>query len=358
MRRSSRGRQTIARRVVRSDAALRPVRRCLICLALAVHLPVFGEVHGQGPVILPPITGLDEFVRVPDDNPLSLPAIALGRRLFFDTRLSRDGTRACASCHNPGLAFADSLSRSSGVAGRVAARHTPAIINRAWGSSFFWDGRAESLEQAVLMPISNPRELDFSPSTAITVLASDRGVASAFVEAFGTAPDTTTLARALASYVRTIRSGDSRFDRFRSGEPTALSAAEQRGMALFVGEARCSRCHVGANLTDEDFHNTGTALGSRDHGREGVTGRREDNGKFRTPTLRDVPRTPPYMHDGSLPTLEAVIEFYDGGGKPSANLDREIKPLHLKQAEKADLAAFLRALTSSGISCGPVNCVP
>ena len=325
---------------------------------LVAHFSAVGEVFGQGSALLPPITGLDEFVPAPDDNPLSLPAITLGRRLFFDTRLSRDDTRSCASCHIPGLNFADKVPRSSGVSGRVAARHTPAIINMAWGSSFFWDGRAESLEQAVLMPISNPRELDFSPAMAVARFATDSDYGAAFAAAFGTPPDTSTLAKALASYVRSIRSGDSRVDRFRSGAPTALSAAEQRGMGLFFGDARCSRCHVGANFTDEDFHNTGVALGSGDSGREHVTGRREDRGRFRTPTLRDVSRTSPYMHDGSLPSIESVIEFYDRGGKLNDNLDREIRPLHLTPAAKADLAAFLRALTSSGISCGPVSCVP
>lgn len=312
----------------------------------------------QEPSLLPPIRGLDEFVAAPAENPLRVDVLLLGRQLFFDPILSRNGQVSCASCHSPQRSFADSTARSAGVSGRRGRRNAPAIVNRGYGAAFFWDGRAATLEEQVLGPLQNPNELGSSVSATIARLAADSSYAAQFREAFGAAPTGTTLARALASYLRSIRSGDSRFDRFTGGDAAALSAQEQWGLALFRGRAGCWRCHTGANLTDEDFHNTGVAAESGDPGRESVTRRPGDRGRFKTPTLRDVARTAPYMHDGNLQTLEAVIEFYDGGGRPNPLLDPDVRPLRLTSQEKSALVAFLRALTASAVSCAPIACVP
>jgi cytochrome c peroxidase len=279
----------------------------------------------------PPIpAGLDGYLPVPDANPLTAEKVALGRRLFSDARLSRDGTVSCATCHDPALAFTDKRPVSVGIAGRVGSRRVPRIANRAYGRSFFWDGRAQTLEEQVLQPISNPKEMDQAPEAAAAKAGLDVGE----------------LSRALASYVRTILSGDSPFDRYLAGDRDALTEEQRAGMRLFRGKAGCTSCHLGPNLTDERFHNTGAGWPT-DQGRFAVSGMEADRGAFKTPSLRDAARTPPYMHDGSLATLADVIEFYDKGGNANPHLDREIRPLRLTAQEKSALAAFLAAMNGT-----------
>jgi len=315
-------------------------------LLIMVLLACLGGGSRQPAMWLTPLPGVDELLPTPEDSPLMPAGVALGERLFFDRRLSRDGSMACASCHRPSHAFADTQQVSPGVGGMRGTRNVPALVNRAWGSSHFWDGRGASLELVVLEPIENPRELDLPLEVLVARLRSDRSYRAAFVRAFGGGGiTTTTVARALASYVRTLRSGGSAVDRFRAGDTAALSAAARRGLALFRGRANCGACHIGPNLTDERFHNTGVAASSGDVGRAAVTGQDTDRGAFRTPTLREVARTPPYMHDGSLRTLPEVVEFYDRGGGPNAHLDPEIRPLRLTPEEKRDLHTFLLALS-------------
>ena len=268
--------------------------------------------------------GLDAFLPVPAANPLTPEKVALGKRLFFDPRLSRDGTISCATCHDPKLAFTDARPVAVGIAGRTGTRRVPRIVNRAYGKSFFWDGRAGSLEEQVVQPIQNPKEMDLPLSDA----AARAGVLPAVLQ------------QALASYVRTILSGDSPYD------TGALTPEQRAGLRLFRGKAGCAVCHVGPNLTDERTHNTGIGW-PHDEGRFAVTRREPDRGAFKTPSLREAARTPPYMHDGSLATLEDVIDFYDKGGKPNPALDPEIRPLHLTSDEKSALAAFLRALSGT-----------
>ncbi len=299
--------------------------------------------------LFPPPLGLDEFFGYPEENPLTKDKIALGARLFSDPLLSRDSSRACSSCHSPSRAFSDSIAFSAGALGRTAARNTPTLVNRAYGGAFFWDGRAESLEAAVLMPIENPNELALPLSELVARLSSSSLYRARFARSFprdGINP--TTIARALASYVRTQRSGNSRVDQYAAGDTSALSPPERRGRELFLGKARCSVCHAGPTLTDEHFHNTGVSWGAGDVGRERVTGDTLDRGRFKTPTLREIGRTAPYMHDGSKATLEEVVEFYDRGGNPNPNLDPDIKPRRLSPDEKRDLLAFLRALGGDG----------
>ena len=254
--------------------------------------------------------GLDAFVPVPASNPLTLEKVALGKRLFFDTRLSADHSLSCASCHDPKLAFTDS--RKTAVGG--GDRRSPRIVNRAWGKAFFWDGRAATLEEQVLQPISNTKEMNLD----VDVAAKRVGLAVPVMR------------DALASYVRTIVSGDSPYDRFLAGDATAMTAEQRAGMRLFRGKGGCTACHLGPNLTDEKRHNTGIGAGA-----------------FKTPSLREAARTPPYMHDGSLATMDDVIDFYDKGGKESLDLDLDIRALSLTAEEKAALKAFLQTLSGT-----------
>lgn len=282
----------------------------------------------------------------------------LGRRLFFDTVLSRRGNVACATCHRPEHGFADPRSRSIGDRGEKTARHAPTLVNRRGGAAFFWDGRAATLEDQVLQPIANEREMDLPLGEALARLAADDGYRAAFDAAFERAPDEEALASALAAFVRTLVAGESRVDRFHAGDRSALTRAERTGMWLFESRAGCWRCHGGTNLTDEAFHNTGVAArsagadGERDPGRFAVTGDEADRGAFKTPTLRGVALTAPYMHDGSLATLEDVVEHYRAGGRAGSvddpNLDPHVVPLELSDEEAASLVAFLRALTPAG----------
>jgi cytochrome c peroxidase len=296
--------------------------------------------------------------------------VALGRRLFFDRQLSGDGSAACASCHDPARAFAGRRTVAVGVGGGAGRRNVPALTNRGYGRSFFWDGRAATLEAQVLEPIANPLELGASIPAVISRLAGDATYRPAFQRTFGRTPNAEDLARALASYVRTIVSGDAPFDRALAGDTRAMSASARRGMTLFLGRAECWLCHAGPTLTDEQFHNTGIAWrpsgqGSAgvamtrgesvalatgtgrftDEGRFAVTGRGEDRGAFKTPGLRDVARTAPDMHDGSVRTLEDVVAHYNRGGRPNPHLDRRLQPLGLSVGALRDLVEFLHALT-------------
>jgi len=278
--------------------------------------------------------GLDLYMPVPEENPLTVEKIELGRRLFNDRRLSRDGSVACVTCHDPQRAFATAQPIAIGVFGRQGSRNAPALLNRGYGRSFFWDGRVSTLEEQVLRPIQDPNEMDLTLAEA----AARVGL------------DTTTISHALSSYVRSILSGDSPYDRFINGERTALSAEEQAGLQIFRGKGNCTACHVGPNFTDERLHNTGLAWRDGqwlDPGRFAVTGKETDRGAFKTPTLREIARTAPYMHDGSLATLEEVIEFYDRGGNANPYRDPELRPLHLNAEEKQALATFLRALSGT-----------
>jgi cytochrome c peroxidase len=243
-----------------------------------------------------------------------------------------------------------------GIKKQPGNRKAPAIINRAYGRSFFWDGRISSLEEQVLQPIQNPKEMAAELTTVLAMLKNDAVYRSLFSNVFGSSPEARWLSYALASYVRTLLSGNSPSDRYEAGEKTALTSQQQKGMRLFRGKARCATCHSGSNYTDEEFHNTGVAWNghSRDQapldpGRLLLTGQPRDEGKFKTHTLRNIELTAPYMHDGSFKSLEEVLNFYDGGGYPNPGLDTDIRPLHLTLDEKAALRLFLKALTGDGL---------
>jgi cytochrome c peroxidase len=295
-----------------------------------------------------PLLGLDAYMPIPDENPLTEEKIALGRKLFFDPILSKDRTISCATCHDPKLGFTDDKPVAVGVGGQTGARRSPRLINRGYGKLFFWDGRAASLEDQVLQPIENPIEMAMTLEEVEARLRSDAGYAAGFRDAFGRPPDTGALQQALASYVRTIVSGNSTYDRYVAGESEALSAAQRRGLEIFRGKGNCAVCHLGPNLTDDDFHNTGVGWkegAAKDQGRAKITADPADIGAFKTPTLREVASTGPYMHDGSLATLADVVEFYDKGGEPNPHLSLEMQRLDLTAAEKTDLVEFLKALS-------------
>jgi cytochrome c peroxidase len=275
--------------------------------------------------------GLDLYMPVPEDNPVTIERVERGRELFFDKRLSRDRTIACASCHDPERAFSDGRPVAIGVFNRIGQRSAPALVNRGYGRAFFWDGRAATLEEQVLQPIQDRNEMDMTlPEVSARVgLPIDE------------------VSRSLASFVRSLLSGDSPFDRFVNGDRDALTAEQQAGLQLFRGKANCTACHVGPIFSDERFHNTGVAWRDGrmlDDGRFGVTGKTEDRGAFKTPTLREIARTAPYMHDGSLVTLTEAVDYYDRGGNTNPGLDSELRPLRLTDIEKKALVSFLQSL--------------
>ena len=291
---------------------------------------------------------LDLYLPVPEDNPMSPETVALGRALFFDPILSHDRRLACAGCHDPERAFTDGRARSVGVFGRVGTRSVPTLVNRAYGRSFFGDGRTSSLEEQVLQPIQDPKEMDMALSDVVVRLRRDRAYSARFQARCGRIPTHVDLANALASYVRTILSGDSPFDRYMNGARGALSEPARAGLRIFHSKGNCTSRHVGPTFTDERFHNTGVAWQDGellDQGRYQVTGKEEDRGAFKVPTLRAVGRTAPYLHDRRFATLEDVVDFYDRGGNPNPYQDAQLRRLHFTPTEKQVLIAFLHALS-------------
>ena len=318
------------------------IRSSLRAVALCVSVGVIVGASGRGVPL-----GLDLYRPAPGANPLTPAKIALGRRLFHERRLSFNASLSCAGCHDPRRAFTNAHSRARGANGVVGNRNVPTLVNRAWGSSYFWDGRALTLEQQALGPLLNANELAGTPD-GVVALARSSDYRQQFLAAFGDEPDLFDVAAALASYVRTIMSGDAPVDRFLAGDRRALGEAARRGLVLFRAKAHCSTCHAGPLFSDEQFHNTGVAWRTgilTDVGRYQVTRASADRAAFKTPTLREISRTAPYMHDGSSATLDAVVDFYDAGGGRNAGLDPEIRPLNLSTAEKKDLIAFLGSLT-------------
>lgn len=287
----------------------------------------------------------------PRDNPYTAEKAELGRLLYFDARLSADDSLSCASCHNPKFGFTDGAPHSVGIRAQHGARSAPTVFNRAYSLAQFWDGRAGSLEDQAKGPMANPIEMGSTLDAVVTRLKSIPGYKPLFEKAFGSEGITIdTAAKAIATYERTILSGNSPYDRYEAGDSKALTAAQIRGKDVFFNKAKCDKCHEGINLTTNAYHNlgVGTDRPDPDVGRFKVTGKPEDWGAFKTPTLREIALTAPYMHDGSLHTLDQVVDFYDKGGTRNKNLDPEIKPLHLTPRDKQDLVEFLKALSGDG----------
>lgn len=286
--------------------------------------------------------GLEEQAAfVPEDNPLTAEKIALGKQLFWDKRWSRNGTVACVSCHDPGHGWADPRRFSLRFDGTPTPRHSPPLVNRLFSDAQQWTGARASLEDQAA------RASDQTPELLVKNLGPIPGYQEQFRRVFGTGVTPEGVARAIAAYERTILSGNSAFDRFRAGDPAALSAPAQRGLALFRGKAGCAACHAGFNFTDENYHNIGVGMDREkpDLGRFTVTKVEGHQGAFKTPTLRDVAARPPYMHDGSLATLAEVVAFYDRGGVPNPWLVPAVKALNLTAEEQKDLVAFMESLT-------------
>jgi cytochrome c peroxidase len=329
----------------------------LLVVAALFLVSCSGPAHVVGtavsiaaPLGLPPVP-------IPADNPPTAEAVALGKKLFFDARLSADDTVACATCHNPQLSFTDGMPGSVGIGKKIGPRNAPTVLNAAYYSTLFWDGRAPSLEKQAGFPIANPIEMGQSHELSIKKFEKIPEYKKEFEQVFG--PGQLTIEKiemAIASYERTLLSGDSPFDRYMyARDDAALSPEALRGMKIFMDKKRgnCSTCHtIGetyATFSDGKFHNLGVGVNPKgeltDLGRYMETKVEADKGAFRTPDLRNVAQTGPYMHDGSLKTLKDVVEFYKGGGTSNPYLDPEMKELQLTEQERADLVTFLESLT-------------
>ena len=283
----------------------------------------------------------------PPDNPLTPEKVALGATLFTDPRLSGNSDRSCASCHRPARAFTDGRRRARAHAGTPLQRNTPSLWNLAWGKSFSWDGRASSLEAQVQIPIAAADEMAGDWPTILRRLEADAGLAARFAAAFPQEPavSQTNIAKALASYVRSLVSPPTRFDAWIAGDPHALRPAEVRGFGLFTGKAACVLCHAGWRFTDDRFHDIG--LAGKDRGQGAVIEGAPVLIAFKTPGLREAAHTAPYMHDGSRPTLAAVLGHYGGGFAARPSLAPHMnRALRLSAREKSDLIAFLRTLSN------------
>ena len=318
------------------------MRRVLLG-TLVISASLFAAARGETQRADIPL-GLDQHMPVPAENPLTPGSVGLGKRLFFDPILSRDRSLACVFCHDPGRAYTDGRPLAIGVFGRQGTRSAPTLINRAYGASFFWDGRIPTLEQQVLQPIQDPKEMDLTLDEAVARLRDSRHYPALFRTAFGAEVSVDGISRALAGYLRTILSDAAPVDRYLNGDHEALSSQAVEGLRIFRGKGNCTACHAGSTFTDERFHNIGVGWRDgrmSDTGRFAVSGKADEQGAFKTPTLREIPWTAPYMHAGSLATLADVVEFFDRGGNSNPYLDRELRPLHLSDEEKKALVAFL-----------------
>ncbi len=364
------------------------IRQGFLCILGVVWLfPIHafqGSSAGNKVRVQIPI-GLSESVwrqRIPGDNPLSAEKIALGRELYFDKRLSIDGTVSCATCHDPALAFTDSKAVAVGGHDQRGTRNAPTILNAVFNEVFFWDGRARSLEDQAKHPLLSSFEMGMTREKLVARLPAIPEYQRQFLRVFksdGLTIDT--IAKAIAAYERTLLSGNSPFDRFITGQKNAITDAQKRGWDLFKGKARCIECHKYSPqspfFTDFEFHNTGVGAGNTapdelvrtlskssndtsgtvlahsagfsELGRFAVSLKQPDIGAFKTPTLRDLELTAPYMHDGSLRTLIDVVQFYNRGGNANRYLDKRMRALQLTDVEVNELVQFLRALTSDDV---------
>ncbi len=323
--------------------------------------PVGEAITLQSPLGLPPVP-------IPADNPPTADTIVLGRMLYYEPQLSGDNTVACANCHSPTNYFTDGRPVSQGVGGKTGTRNAPTVLNAAYQPVQFWDGRATSLEDQAGGPIQNPVEMNEPHDAMVAKIGKLTNYQAGFDKAFGKGPITVRkVEMAIASFERTLVSGNSPFDRYQyGGDKTAMSASAIRGLAIFKDKTKgnCVVCHTiedkFALFSDGKFHNIGEGLDPngelKDQGRFNETHLDADRGAFRTPTLRNIAKTAPYMHDGSSKTLKDVVDFYVGGGTSNPHLDKEIKELKLNGTERADLVAFMESLTGDvPPNSGPPN---
>jgi cytochrome c peroxidase len=293
-----------------------------------------------------------------DNTEYAKTEIVLGKQLFFEPMLSRDSSISCASCHRPQFAFADTVAFSKGVLGRNTTRNSPSILNQADRNFYFWDGRAETLEEQALGPMESHLEMDFPVTLTVRRLLKNEAYKRAFMHIYGKAPSKDLVAKAIASYEKTLESGVTAFDNYMNGEDTLLmSESAKRGLAIFNGKGKCFDCHFGVDFTGSDrFKNIGLYNGNElnDQGRYNVTGKPKDIGAFKVPGLRNVALTAPYMHNGMFRTISQVIDYYNEPDKfvnNPINRDSSLKfPLGLSKQEKKDLENFLLSLTDLEIT--------
>jgi cytochrome c peroxidase len=292
--------------------------------------------------------GLPELP-VPADNPITPEKVELGKLLYFDKRVSKDGTVACATCHDPKLAWADDEPTSTGIHNQKGARKSPTVINAAYAHSQFWDGRAATLEAQATGPVENPIEMGNTMEAVVETLSKIPGYRERFQRVFGTGVTKDGFAKALAAFERTVLSGDSPYDRFRAGDASALNDAQKRGLRLFQ-KVGCAGCHAPPLFSTYEFHNAGVDAHKPkpDLGRKEVTKKDEDTGAFRVPSLREVAKTAPYFHDGSAKTLAEAVALMTAGGKDnphrSSDFDR-VRQAKLSEQDRTDLVEFLKALS-------------
>lgn len=326
--------------------ALRYLISVLAVVAISVALAADGKKSAPPPVPL----GLLP-IQWPKDNPYTPEKAELGKLLYFDPRISADNTVSCATCHGLKNAFTDGAAFSVGIKGQKGGRSAPTVINRAYSLAQFWDGRAATLEEQAKGPIQNPIEMGHTHVDVVKKFNAIPGYRALFKKAFGTEDFTIDhMAMAIATFERTVLSGNSPYDQYKAGKKSAMTAEQVRGMDVYLNKAKCDQCHEGINFTSNSYHNLGVGMDkpNPDEGRFVVTKNPSDWGAFKTPTLRDIERTAPYMHDGSIKTLEEVVDFYDKGGTPNKNLDEKMKPLKLSDQDKKALVAFLKALNGDG----------
>jgi cytochrome c peroxidase len=328
---------------------VKTIAKSVLGYGFSFFLAIQGIYGGDAPQF-PPIGPLPPPT-IPADNPQTEAKVALGKKLYFDPRLSGNNWISCATCHNPALGFSDGLPRMlGGSASREGGRNSPTIINCAYNTLQFWDGRASSLEEQALGPIQNPNEMHETLENVVKKVSAIPAYVNAFKEVFGTAVTSEGIAKAIAAFERTIIYASSPFDRYMQGDEHAISESARHGMALFNGKAECIKCHNGPNFTDNKFHNIGVPADGplkEDLGRYNVTKCDADKGAFKTPTLRNITETGPYMHNGFFPTLFEVVQFYNGGGGRSENKSPDIHALQLTGQEVGDLIEFMKALTGS-----------
>ncbi|MBM4092279.1 MAG: cytochrome-c peroxidase [Planctomycetes bacterium] len=297
--------------------------------------------------IKPPV-GLGP-VPIPADNPVTAEKIALGKMLYFDKRLSKDGTISCATCHDPAMAWTEHEATSTGINGQVGGANSPTVINAAYATVQFWDGRAGSLEEQALGPIENPIEMGHDLKVLVEQLGQIPEYQEHFQKAFGTGVTKEGIAQAIATFERTVLSGNSPYDRFKAGDASAMTEEQKRGMAVFE-DLECDTCHTPPLFSNYRFYNAGVGMDKTppDPGRKNHTKVDGDMGKFRVPALREVANTGPYFHDGSVATLEEAVALMVAGGKDNDNLSSVLKGVRSKQVteeNRKDLVEFLKALS-------------
>ncbi|MFZ5863071.1 MAG: cytochrome-c peroxidase [Nitrospirota bacterium] len=320
------------------DSKVKKARRALISLSTLDQMTALPGDLGPLPA-----------VPIPADNPQTPAKIELGKMLFFDPRLSANDHWSCATCHSPSFGYSDGLPRSLGFGDeKELGRHSPTVINIAYNTAQFWDGRAATMEDQATGPIVASREMNSDPKQMISEVTSIPFYSEKFKEVFGGPPSMKTIGMAIASFERTIVTGESKFDRYAKGDKKALTDQEKRGLTMFISKAACTQCHNGPNFTDSSFQNLGVPQEgplAEDHGRFEVTKDPKDKGAFKVPSLRNISMTAPYMHTGVFETLDEVVAFYNKGGGSHSNKSPKIIPLNLTDAEQKDLVAFLNTLT-------------